>query len=78
MSINELKEIFNSNSIVKFKLYSLEYIIERENDRVAIYPVLYSNRKEYYNSIEEALIKFTVYNESIMDNLDRVIIKESL
>ena len=73
-----MKEIFNSNSIVKFKLYSLEYIIERENDRVAIYPVLYSNRKEYYNSIEEALIKFTVYNESIMDNLDRVIIKESL
>lgn len=74
MVLNELKERYEKNNEVKFKLFSLEYIIQKADDKVVIYPLLYSNRKNVYSSLEETLNYYTIYNESIIENIDRVIL----
>ena len=72
--LNELKERYEKNNEVKFKLFSLEYIIYKIDNSVVVCPLLYSNRKSTYSTLDEALNYFTVYNESIMENIDRVIL----
>ena len=74
MVVRELKEIFKRDHEVRFKLYSLEYIIKEMNNKIAVYPILYKTKKNFYNSLEDALNNYTVYNESIIDNVDRLII----
>ncbi|MBQ2946668.1 MAG: hypothetical protein IJE04_02325 [Bacilli bacterium] len=74
MVLNELKERYEKNNEVKFKLFSLEYIIQKNDNGVEVYPLLYSNRKNRYSSLEEALNYYTIYNESIIENIDRVIL----
>ena len=74
MVLNELKERYEKNNEIKFKLFSLEYIIQKVDDKVVIYPLLYSNRKSTYSSLDEALNYYTIYNESVIDNIDRVIL----
>lgn len=74
MVLNELKERYDKNNEVKFKLFSLEYIIQKNDNGVEVYPLLYSNRKNRYSSLEEALNYYTIYNESIIENIDRVIL----
>ena len=73
MSILEMQRIFNENGIVKFRLYSLDYIIERESDKVCIYTTDYPNRKKYYDSISELLSTHLIYNETIAENETRII-----
>ena len=70
--IKTIIEKYNEIGKVQFKLFSLEYIIEKQNNQVAVYPILYSNRKQYFSNIEEALNNFTIYNESIIENEDRI------
>lgn len=72
MVIDELKTLFIENEIVKFKLYGLEYTIERIMDTVIIYPSLYDQRKKSYNSLEELLNNHLIYNETILDNQDKI------
>ena len=72
MKYEDLKKKFEINKKIKFKLYSLEYIIEEINDKVIIYAILYSNRKLSYNSLDEAFSNFEVYNVSLMESLDRI------
>lgn len=74
MVLNELKERYEKNNEVKFKLFSLEYIIQNVDNNVVVYPLLYSNKKNTYSSLDEALNYFTIYNESILDNIERVIL----
>lgn len=74
MVLNELKERYEKNNEVKFKLFSLEYIIQKNDNGVEVYPLLYSNRKNLYSSLEDALNYYTIYNESIIENIDRVIL----
>lgn len=74
MVLNELKERYEKNNEVKFKLFSLEYIIQKVDNNVLVYPILYSNRKSTYSNLEEALNYYTVYNESIIENIDRLIL----
>jgi len=74
MILNELKERYEKNNEVKFKLFSLEYIIKKVDNNVIVYPILYSNRKNTYSTLDEALNYYTIYNESILDNIDRVIL----
>lgn len=77
MVLNELQERYEKNNEVKFKLFSLEYIIQNVDNKVVVYPLLYSNKKNTYSSLDEALNYFTIYNESILDNIDRVILLET-
>jgi len=72
MVINELKNLFNENGIVKFELYGLEYTIEKLGDTVIIYPSLYNQRNVSYNSLEELLNNHLIYNETIIDNQNQI------
>lgn len=72
MVIDELKPLFNENEIVKFKLYGLEYTIKRVMDTVIIYPSLYDQRKNSYISLEGLLSNHLIYNETILDNQDKI------
>lgn len=72
MRYQELENIFNSSGELKFKLYSLEYIIKKVDNGVEVYAILYQNRKKAYSSFQEAMNNFTVYNESLVDNIDRI------
>ena len=72
MNIDKIKELFNQKGEVHFKLYSLEYTIIKENDEILVYADLYATRKQRYSSLDEALNYFTVYNESLIDNENRI------
>ena len=72
MRYQELENIFNSSGELKFKLYSLEYIIKKVDNSVEVYAELYQTRKKVYSSFQEAMNNFTVYNESLVDNIDRM------
>ncbi len=72
MNVEEMKTIFESNNNIKFKLYSLEYIIEKRNDFIVVYAIDYPTRKKEYKTFEEALNNFTVYNESLNDQLNKI------
>ena len=45
MSYESIKNEFESNSRIKFKLYSLEYLIERVDNYVKVYAIDYHTRK---------------------------------
>ena len=72
MSYEELKNKFNIDNKLKFKLYSLEYNVELVNDKVEIYAISYENRKKYYNSFDELMNNYTVYNEPLMEQISRI------
>ena len=72
MSYKELENIFNSSNELKFKLFGLEYIIKKVDNGVEVYAILYQNRKKVYLSFQDAMNNFTIYNESLIDNIDRI------
>lgn len=72
MGFETIKQKYLETKSLKFKLYSLEYMIEDINNKVIVYAILYPNRKLSYNSIEEAFNGFEVYNVSLMNSLDRI------
>ena len=72
MNIDNIKTIFNEKREVHFKLYSLDYTIKEDNSEILVYADLYDNKKESYNTIDEALNNFTIYNESIIQNQNRI------
>ncbi len=72
MSYQELENLFNTSNEVKFKLYSLEYIIKKIDTGVEVFAELYQTKKKVYSSFEDAMNNFTVYNESLIDNIDRI------
>ena len=72
MSLSELQSIFESNDKIYFKLYSLEYAIEKVSNGVEAYAIDYSTRKNQYSSFKEAMNNFKVYNEPLINQLDRI------
>jgi len=72
MNIDNIKTIFNEKREVHFKLYSLDYTIKEENDKILVYADLYNNKKESYNTLDEVLNYFNIYNESIIENQNRI------
>lgn len=61
-----MKNEFETNKKIKFKLYSLEYLIERVDNYVQVYAIDYPTRKSKYNSFEELMNNFTIYNEPLI------------
>lgn len=76
MRYEDLKKKFDINKKLKFKLYSLEYVIEQVDDKVVIYPEIYYQRKEAFFSFDEVMNHYTVYNEPLLQNIDRIKIIE--
>ena len=72
MSYESIKNEFESNSRVKFKLYSLEYLIERVDNYIQVYAIDYPTRKSKYNTLEELFNNFTVYNESLISLINNI------
>ena len=72
MKYKDLEDLFNNTNELKFKLYSLEYVIKKIDSGVEVYAILYQNRKSNYSSFKEAMNNYKVYNESLIENLDRI------
>ena len=72
MCYESIKNEFESNSKIKFKLYSLEYLIERVDNYVQVYAIDYPTRKSKYNTLEELFNNFTVYNESLISLINNI------
>lgn len=75
MEFNQLYELFLNNKVIHFKLYSLEYNIEDEGSKVVIYANYYEKNKRYFNSFEELMNNFNIYNEPLINQIDRIIIQ---
>lgn len=76
MVYEDFKNKFITNNKIKFKLYSLEYVIEQKEGYVEIYAIYYENRKQQYKSLEDLINNYTVYNEPIINQFNRVLIIE--
>ncbi len=72
MNYESIKNEFETNNQLKFKLYSLEYLIEKVDNYVQIYAIDYPTRKNKYNSFEELINNYTVYNEPLITLLNNV------
>ena len=72
MSFKELQEIFESDNVIKFKLYSLEYVIELVDNIIVVYAIDYSGRKEKFNSLKEAMNNFKIYSEPLISQIDKI------
>lgn len=74
MQYEDLNDEFERNNRVKFKLYSLEYLIEKQDNYIQAYAVDYPTRKNRYTSFKEAMNNYKVYNESLNEQLNRIVI----
>lgn len=72
MNFKELQEKFNCENIIRFKLYSLEYIIEKNENDIIAYAKDYSGRKEKYNSFKDAMNNFKIYTEPLINQIDKI------
>ena len=72
MNYESIKDKLETNNQLKFKLYSLEYLIEKVDNYVQIYAIDYPTRKNKYNSLEELINNYTVYNEPLITLLNNV------
>ena len=72
VNFKELQEKFNSDNIIEFKLYSLEYVIEKKNDVIFAYAKDYSGRKEEFNSFKEAMNNYKIYTEPLINQIENL------
>ena len=70
----ELEKVFKNNKRIKFRLFSLEYIIEIIDNKVVIYPEMYPQRKQEYFSFDAIMNYYHIYNEPLIENIDRIIL----
>ena len=76
MVYEDFKNKFVTSKIIKFKLYSLEYVVEQKENCVEIYAIYYESRKKQYNTLDELMNNYTVYNEPIINQFNRIIVLE--
>ena len=74
MDYNQLCNLFNEKNKLQFKLYSLEYNVELIDNKVVIYAIYYEKDKHYYDSLEDLMNNYNVYNEPLINQLNRIII----
>lgn len=72
MNYEEIKNKFIANKKIMFKLYSLEYIIETSDNKIVIYAIYYEKNKRYYSSFEDLMNNYMVYNEPLINQLNRI------
>lgn len=76
MNIEKIKHLLAKDNRVIFKLYSLEYAIEIVDNQVRIYSLTYPDNIKFYSTLEELVNNFRVYNESLVDVEDRIVVYE--
>ena len=72
VNLKDLQEYFENNNIINFKLYSMNYIINQKEGFIEAYAELYPERKEKFKSFKEAMNNFKVYNEAIINQIDKI------
>lgn len=72
MDYNNLKQLFETNQKLHLKLYSLEYNIEAVDNKAVIYAIYYEKNKKCFNSFDELINNYTVYNEPLINQLNRI------
>lgn len=70
--IESIKKALSQNKEILVKIYSMEYIIKKENNLINIYPKIYPDKKAYYETLEDLLKNYKIYNENIADNIDDI------
>lgn len=73
MNIEKIKSIFNEKSVVIFKLYSLNYTIQKVENGVVIFSDMYNSKKEFYSNIDILLKNYIIFGENIEDNEEKII-----
>lgn len=76
MNIGKIKNILAKNNKVTFKLYSLDYEINIVDNYIQIFSLAYPKLVKIYNTLEELLNNFQVYNESLLEVEDRIMVYE--
>ena len=74
MSYETLNTEFETKKAIKFKLYSMEYVVEQKENYIEIYAIYYEKRKSKYSSFEDLMNNYMVYNEPLITLLDRIVI----
>lgn len=76
MNVEKIKNTLAKNNRVTFKLYSLEYEINIVDNYIQIFSPTYPKHVKKCNTLEELLNNFQVYNESLLEVQDRIIVYE--
>ena len=76
VNFKELQEMFDSTNKIVFKLYSLEYVIEKDDNFITAYAKDYSGRKKKYNTFKETMNNFKIYTEPLINQIDKIEIIE--
>ena len=72
MNVDQIKNILTAEQKVKFKLYSLEYVVEIIDGKTVIYTQLYPSKKDTFNNIDELLEQYLIFGENIKENDNRI------
>ena len=78
MDFDSLEIKIDKGNKIVLSLFNIDYIIEKEKEKYVIYPSSDINNKKYYNSINNLFREFTIYNESLLDNIDKIELKEEM
>ena len=70
--VEKIIKIFEEKKEVRFKLFNLEYIIKEQQNKIAVYPLLYNKHKKYFNSLEDALNNYIVYGDRLSEIINRI------
>lgn len=68
MNINTIKNILEKKNIVEFRLYSLNYCIEKKEDKYIIYSENNAEFKKEYKTLDLLFNNYSIYNENLKSN----------
>ena len=72
VNLKDLQEYFDKHNGIKFKLYSMNYIIDKKDDYIDAYAENFPGRKERYKSFKDVVNNFKIYNEPLLSQLDSI------
>ena len=72
VNLKEFQEYFDNHNGIKFKLYSMNYIIDKKDDYIDAYAENFTGRKERYKSFKDVVNNFKIYNEPLLSQLDSI------
>lgn len=68
MNISIIKDILEKKNKVEFRLYSLNYFIEKKDDKYIIYSENNIEFKKEYKTLDLLFNNYTIYNENLKIN----------
>lgn len=72
MKYDELVKKFNETKLIKFRLFCLDYTISQNNDLIEIKSPYTEKRTNKFKTLDELLNNYTVYNESLRSQINKI------